>query len=69
MSIEMDNPTTPLEIADAIGNLIAQMWLAHKMRDEATFTKAHTRAAELSAALVDMLDSPLICLTQFNGGE
>lgn len=47
MSIELDNPETPLEKIDAAANYVEQMYLAHAIGDEATFSKAHERAGEL----------------------
>lgn len=56
MSIEMDNPTTALEKADAAWNLVEQMHLAHTVRDEARFKEAHEKAGKLLSELVEMLD-------------
>ena len=56
MSIEMDNPKTKLEMADAISNLIEQMHMAHMMRDESRFKEAHKKAGKLAFELVQMLE-------------
>ena len=56
MSINLTNPKTPLELADAIGNLIEQMALAHTVKDEYRFTKARKKAAELCFELTCKLD-------------
>jgi hypothetical protein len=56
MSIEMDNPKTPLEQADAAANLVEQMMLAHSIRDEAHFKKAHKKASDLLFELIQQLE-------------
>ena len=56
MSIELDNPQTPLEMVDAAANFVAQMRLAHMVRDEATFTEAADRADTLLAEATRLLD-------------
>lgn len=55
MSIELEDPKSPLELADAIGNLIEQIRLASMMNDKQHMAKAIDRAAELSFVLVDKL--------------
>lgn len=55
MSIEMDNPQTPLELADAIGNLIDQIRLAVMIRDWVHVDKASDRASALNFELVQKL--------------
>jgi hypothetical protein len=55
MSIEMDNPKTALEKADALTNLIEQMSLAHRTHNEAMFKKAYNKAGEIGFDLVQML--------------
>lgn len=52
MSINLNDPKTPLEIADAISNYIEQMHLAHMMNDNATFARVHSKASELAFDLV-----------------
>ena len=46
---------TPLELVDLISNQIEQMHLAHRMKDDKQFVKAHREAAgaafELTLAL------------------
>jgi hypothetical protein len=56
MSIEMDNPETPLEMADALTNLVEQMYMAHKVGDERRFESAHKRAGEIGFDLVNKLN-------------
>ncbi len=51
MSIEMENPESVLEKADAASNWVAQMLLAHQVGDEDRFIKAH---AEASCLLFDV---------------
>lgn len=55
MGIEMKNPQTPLEKADALTNLVAQMHLAHMVRDEAHFKRAHAEASRIGFELVQVL--------------
>jgi ubiquinone biosynthesis protein COQ9 len=57
MSIEMDNPETPLEKADALSNLIEQMAIAHRISDEQMFKIAYDKAADLGFSLVQDLQS------------
>jgi len=57
MSIEMENPITPLEKADALGNLVQQMYLAHSMGDDHHFRKVHSKASSLCHDLTNMLDT------------
>jgi hypothetical protein len=52
MSIEIENPTTLLEKADALTNLIEQMYLAHRTHNEPMFEKAHKKAGEIGFDLV-----------------
>jgi hypothetical protein len=47
MSIEMENPKTTLEKADAAANLVEQMWLAHQVKDEKKFIESHHKASKL----------------------
>ena len=56
MSIEMDNPKTIEEKLDVIGNLIAQMYLAHTVHDEATFKTAHKRAGDLVWEVIETIE-------------
>lgn len=51
----MDNPQTPLELADAIGNLIDQIRLAVMIRDWVHVDKASDRASALNFELVQKL--------------
>ena len=55
MSIEMENPQTPLEKADAIGNLIEQMSLAILTGDTNHFNKTKEKASQLNFELVQQL--------------
>jgi hypothetical protein len=55
MSIEMENPQSLIEMADALTNLVQQMHLAHNIGDEQTFMQAHSRASELGFRLVQGL--------------
>ena len=55
MSIEMDNPVTALEKADALTNLVEQMYLAHMIYDEKHFKEAYNKAGEIGFDLVQML--------------
>lgn len=57
MSIEMDNPQSPLELADAIGNLIEQIRLASMIGDKAHLSTAVDRASELCFQLVEALQA------------
>jgi len=57
MSINLENPKTTLEKADAAANFVAQMYLAHGMKDEATFKKAYDRASTLLSDVIDELDT------------
>lgn len=56
MSIEMDNPKTIMEKVDAASNLIEQMCLAHMIRDEITFRKAHKKAGDLLLDVMQKLE-------------
>jgi hypothetical protein len=47
MSIELQNPKTTLEKADAAANYVEQMMLAHLIKDEAKFKEAHKKASSL----------------------
>jgi len=47
MSIEMENPETVYEKIDAAANLLEQMFMAHRIKDEAHFTKVHKKAGDL----------------------
>ncbi len=55
MSIKIKDAKTPLERADAIGNLIEQMFIANIMGDEPQFNKALELAREHSEELVKEL--------------
>lgn len=55
MSIEMENPQTLIEKADALSNFVEQMFLAHQVRDDAQFKRAHTQASRLGFQLVQAL--------------
>jgi hypothetical protein len=57
MSIEIDNPKTTLEKADAAANLVEQMMLAHMIKDEAKFKEAHRKASSLLFDVVRDLDN------------
>lgn len=56
MSINIENPQTTLEKADATANFIEQMFLAHKMHDEKRFNEAHQKASSLLSDVVEELD-------------
>lgn len=56
MSIEMDNPKTLLEKVDAAANLVEQMYLAHTMKDDKTFSEAHKKAGALLFEATQMID-------------
>lgn len=47
MSIEMDNPITPLEKVDAAHNLVAQIILCLRMKDYKRAEDQAERASEL----------------------
>jgi hypothetical protein len=47
MSIEMKNPQTKIEKADAAANWVEQMFLAHSIKDEDMFKNAHEQAGKL----------------------
>ena len=55
MSIEMENPVTPLEKADALANLVQQMWLAHQVKDDQMFKTVHEKASKIGFDLVEAL--------------
>jgi hypothetical protein len=55
MSTEIDNPETLLEKVDALTNLVEQMLLAHKMRDEKKFNEAHDKAAQIGFEVLEAL--------------
>ena len=55
MSIKMDNTVTPLEKADAIANLIEQMYLANAIKDSTNFKRSYTQASKLAFELVNLL--------------
>ncbi len=57
MSIEMDNPQTPLEKVDAAANWVQQMFLSHMIKDESKFKEAHQKATSLLADVTDYLDN------------
>lgn len=52
----MENPKTLLEKVDAASNLVEQMYIAYKMKDEKTFEEAHQKAGELLAGAIDLID-------------
>lgn len=52
----MENPKTVLEKVDASRNLVAQMMLAHRMRDESHFMKCFERTQQLLNEAVSELD-------------
>jgi predicted RNA binding protein with dsRBD fold (UPF0201 family) len=56
MSINIINPATPLEKADAISNLIEQMHLAFMVNDKSRFELAHQQASKLIFDLCVLLD-------------
>lgn len=56
MSIEMDNPQTLLEKADAAANLVEQMSLAFMMKDTNQFQECYSKASNLLFDLVTELD-------------
>jgi len=55
MSINMDDPKTALEKADALTNLVEQMFLAHKTHNEEMFMNAYDKAGNIGFDLVLML--------------
>lgn len=55
MSIEMKNPKTPLEKADAAANLVGQMMMFEKIGDHVQFRRVHERAAEILYELTEQL--------------
>ena len=57
MSIEMENPTTPLELIDAAANYVEQMALAKTIGDEKQFKKAHQKAGDFLFKAARLLDS------------
>lgn len=56
MSIELENPQTLLEKTDAAANFVAQMFLAHRVKDEKKFDEAHERASTLLSEVIDKLN-------------
>jgi hypothetical protein len=56
MSINMKNPRTLLEKLDAAANLVAQMYLAHKVGDEKIFKQAHDTCSQLLFDAAQMAD-------------
>lgn len=52
----MENPKTLLEKIDASANLVAQMMLAHKMRDEKHFMEVYNKASILLNEATTMAD-------------
>ena len=67
MSIEMENPKTALELVDAASNLVAQMMLAHRMRDESRFNEVHEKAADFLHRAVQVLDGAEGALNTVSG--
>jgi len=47
MSIELENPKSPLAKIDAAANFVQQMFLSHQIGDNRTFEKAHKKAGDL----------------------
>jgi len=56
MSIELENPQTTLEKADAAANFVQQMMLAHMVGDAAKFKEVHKKASDLLFDVVQELD-------------
>lgn len=56
MSIEMENPATVYEKIDAAANLIEQMFMSHRIKDEAHFLKSHARAGQLLFEAMRQID-------------
>lgn len=52
----MNNPKTLLEKVDAAANLVEQMYLAHMMKDDKMFDKAHKKAGTLLFEATQMID-------------
>jgi hypothetical protein len=55
MSIKMENPETLLEKVDTLTNLVEQMLLSHRMRDEQRFNEAHDRASQIGFEISEAL--------------
>lgn len=51
----MDNQETLLEKVDLLTNLVEQMFLAHRMRDEQKFNEAHDKAAQIGFEISEAL--------------
>lgn len=56
MGINVTNPKTPLEKADAAANLLEQMFLAHQCGDAKRLRDAYNKAQRILADLVVDLD-------------
>jgi hypothetical protein len=56
MSIEMENPVTILEKVDTLTNLVEQMLMAHRMRDEQRFNDLHERASKIGYELLTAMN-------------
>lgn len=56
MSIKMKELKTPLEMADALTNLLGQMFIAHLASDDETFEDLHEAATILSLELTQALE-------------
>ena len=56
MGIKVKDAQSAVEKADAIANLIEQMHMAHRLKDEETFKKAHKRASDYAFQLVRFLE-------------
>lgn len=56
MSIEMQNPQTIHEKIDAAWNLVEQMSLAHKIKNDDHFNICHEEAVKLLSEVATYLD-------------
>lgn len=56
MSIEMENPKTLMELADALANLTEQLAIAHSIKDEAHFIKTMVKARLFHQILLTKLE-------------
>lgn len=55
MSIEMENPTTALEMVDAAANLVEQIRLAKAVGDVKHLDECIDRASDLLAQAIELL--------------